>query len=135
MGSNDAYFELCSFKERGVELTGQLEDHIEAVSAADGPGGREAFLDHWADGVYRCARCKQPLYSSVSKWHGPCAWPSFRQAVSDTALEVRRVENYNSYTCEVAEVYCSGCKLFIGHKFEDAREKGDTAAECTGWRH
>jgi len=44
-------------------------------------------------------------------------------------------EEYNGYTCRVLEVYCSQCDLFVGHAFEDAKAKGDTSAECTGWRH
>lgn len=129
---------MCSFltAEDGKDglLSADLEDTIEELSAAAGPGGCEAFLNHWAKGTYLCARCREPLYSSSAKWQGPCAWPSFRAAL-DGALQTRPVEHYNNYTCAVAEVFCSSCRLFLGHKFEDAREKGDDSPECTGWRH
>mmetsp|Transcript_61062 Transcript_61062/g.122372 ORF Transcript_61062/g.122372 Transcript_61062/m.122372 type:complete len:125 (-) Transcript_61062:329-703(-) len=116
-------------------ISGEPEDRIEALSAAAGPEGRtEAFLDHWVGGSYACARCARPLYDSASKWHGPCAWPSFRAPLRD-AIAARPVVGYNRYTCAVAEVYCGSCYLFIGHAFEDAREKGDQGPECTGWRH
>ena len=66
---------------------------------------------------------------------GPCAWPSFRCAASEDALFMRPVVGYGSYRCAVAELYCAKCHLFVGHRFQDAREKGDQAIECTGWRH
>ena len=120
-------------------IHGPAEDAIEAQSAAAGPDGREAgskaFLDHWAAGVYSCARCGRELYHSQSKWKGPCAWPSFRCAASEDALLMRPVVGYGSYRCAVAELYCAKCHLFVGHRFQDAREKGDQAIECTGWRH
>mmetsp|Transcript_68929 Transcript_68929/g.129486 ORF Transcript_68929/g.129486 Transcript_68929/m.129486 type:complete len:284 (+) Transcript_68929:71-922(+) len=52
------------------------------------------------------------------------------KAVSETFLE-----DYNGYACAVAEVYCGGCDLFLGHKFQDARAKGDDHPDATGWRH
>merc|ERR1719221_312556 len=118
-GTDRAYFDLCLFKLRGQQLHKELEDRIEDLSAAAGPGGKEAFLDHWKDGTYNCARCSRPLYSSSSKWKGPCAWPSFRKALDQAITEVS-VSNYNAYTCTVLEIYCGGCQLFIGHAFEDA---------------
>lgn len=113
----------------------ELEDRIEALSAAAGPKGEEEFLTHWAEGTYCCARCARPLYASASKWAGPCAWPSFRAALGKDAVEERSVQGYNDYTCSVREVYCNACHLFIGHAFEDARAKGDSGPNCTGWRH
>lgn len=121
--------------EGGTSLSSELEDRIEELSAAAGPGGHEAFLDHWDAGVYVCARCNQPIYNSEAKWRGPCAWPSFRRAIRTGLLGEHRVEGYNSYLCCVIEIFCGRCGLFIGHAFEDAREKGDTSPECTGWRH
>lgn len=117
-----------------IQLNQELEDHVEDLSAAAGPAGKEAFLAHWAEGTYGCARCARPLYASGSKWAGPCAWPSFRKEL-DKAIDELPVEGYNNYTCLVREVYCGGCQLFIGHAFEDARDKGDTSPACTGWRH
>ncbi|CAE7550129.1 msrB [Symbiodinium natans] len=115
-------------------ISGPAEDAIEAQSAAAGPNGLEAFLDHWNAGVYSCARCHKQLYPSSSKWRGPCAWPSFRAPVA-AALRTRPVVGYGGYKCAVAELYCKGCNLFIGHCFQDAFELGDKGPESTGWRH
>ncbi|CAE8595416.1 unnamed protein product [Polarella glacialis] len=106
------------------------------MSAAAGPGGNcEGYLEHWETGVYNCGRCSRALYSSAEKWRGPCAWPSFRCPTGAGAISERPVQGYSRYQCAVLEVYCGNCRLFIGHSFEDAREKGDSGAECTGWRH
>ena len=74
------------------------------------------------------------LYRSEDKWKGPCAWPTFRAPLNDNSISISFVENYNNYKCAVAEVYCSHCDLFIGHQFEDGKEKGDNH-ENARWRH
>lgn len=115
----------------------------------------EEFLDHWAQGIYCCSRCQSPLYRSEDKWkvaciyshlllldkihsshylQGPCMWPSFRKPFSPTALSTSVVSSYNGYTSEVREVFCGSCELFVGHQFEDGRQKGDQHPEAH-WRH
>lgn len=114
---------------------------MEELSAA-ATGGREHLLDHWEEGSYHCARCDKLVFSSTDKWDGPCAWPSFRRAADgsgagsagqDDALSTTQVFGYNNYVCRVFELYCGACDLFIGHQFEDAREKGDTSNDAH-WR-
>lgn len=134
-GSDEAYFSLCSFRANGTALSKELEDRIEELSAAAGPGGKEEFLHHWERGAYRCSRCRELLYDADAKWSGPCAWPSFRRPITPGALASLPLTKYNKYTCAVHEICCASCGLFIGHAFEDAREKGDSGPECTGWRH
>ena len=63
-------------------------------------------------------------------------WPSFRKPYSETtSMKMLQVQNYNGYKCDVFELYCLDCHLFIGHQFHDSIEKGDASAECTEWRH
>jgi peptide-methionine (R)-S-oxide reductase len=93
----------------------------------------ERYLHHWEIGTYICSRCCNPLYSSSDKYKGPCVWPSFRKPVNEDALLARTVYPYNKYTVTVKEVYCGKCKLFVGHMFEDAVQKGDTHPDAR-WR-
>ena len=86
----------------------------------------EKWCKYWGQGTYSCSQCKQELYKSEEKWPGPCRWPSFRAAVNGDALEERVVSPYNNYTVRVAELYCSQCRLFLGHSFEDGKAKGDS---------
>mmetsp|Transcript_15849 Transcript_15849/g.34416 ORF Transcript_15849/g.34416 Transcript_15849/m.34416 type:complete len:128 (-) Transcript_15849:9-392(-) len=97
---------------------------------------KELYNDHWEKGRYNCARCELALYASESKFVGPCMWPSFRKPHGAMSLYTRRVPtgSYNQYTCEVHELYCCGCQLFLGHKFKDGVACGDTHPEAQ-WRH
>ena len=113
-------------------ITKRAEDDMEMLSDVVTWG--ERFLAHWQPGVYACARCDRALYHSKDKWSGPCVWPSWRRPVAPGAISTSPLTRYNSYTCAVAEVYCAGCELFLGHMFEDAIEHGDMHADAR-WRH
>lgn len=111
-------------------ITKKAEDDMELVSDIVTWG--ERYLHHFEKGVYVCSRCSNPLYSSEDKYKGPCIWPSFRKAISENsnAISMTKVYPYNKYTVAVKELYCGKCDLFIGHQFEDGREKGDTHPEA-----
>lgn len=96
-------------------------------------GAQGLFFAH----VAMEAPCKGGEYVSQDKWRGPCPWPSFRRAAAEpngVKISLEKVTGYNGYECEVFEAYCAGCDLFLGHKFGDAKEKGDTAPDAK-WRH
>lgn len=122
------YFDIL----KGTRLSKVVEDDLEVVS---GVVSQEALRDNWEEGVYQCARCENVLYRSDDKWEGPCVWPSFRQPANEeeSLLDIF-VPEYNGYTCAVFEVYCKKCQLFLGHRFEDGKEKGDQHEEAR-WRH
>ncbi len=113
-------------------ITVKAEDDMEMLSDLVTWG--EQHTHNFAPGRYVCARCAAPLYDSADKWKGPCVWPSFRQGAVEGALLEVDVYNYNAYRCRVSEIYCAGCDLFVGHRFEDGRQKGDTHPEAR-WRH
>lgn len=113
-------------------ITKHAEDDMEIVSDVISWG--ERYLHHWRAGMYKCSRCYTPLYKSTDKYKGPCVWPSFRKPVEDQNVSYSRVFPYNAYVVAVDEVYCGKCDLFLGHRFEDARAKGDTHPEAH-WRH
>ena len=113
-------------------ITKRAEDDMELVSDIITWG--EMYLHNWADGIYKCSRCMNPLYSSNDKWRGPCIWPSFRKPIDFNSISTTTVYPYNNYTVTVKEVYCGQCNLFIGHTFEDGIAKGDHHAQAR-WRH
>lgn len=45
--------------------------------------GTGAYRDHKERGVYTCAGCDAPLYTSASKFDSGCGWPAFFEAVPD----------------------------------------------------
>ena len=121
------YHELSS-----KPITPEAEVDMETLSSmASGDAdstSQERLLSEWRQGDFNCSRCSTshpPLFSSQDKWKGPCTWASFRRTATVDSCEAIVVENYNNYECEVCEVYCRRCSLFVGHRFEDGRTKGD----------
>lgn len=123
-----AYFQLSC-----CPVTEQVEQRMEQIS---GVVCKENYNDHWETGRYLCARCGHALYSSSGKFVGPCLWPSFRKGRDARSLHTIEVPrgSYNQYTCDVQELYCGGCQLFLGHRFADGKACGDTHVEAH-WRH
>ena len=67
-------------------------------------------------GVYKCAGCDLPLFSSDHKYDSGTGWPSFFRPLNDTALgsEV----DYKLILART-EVHCSRCGGHLGHVFSD----------------
>ncbi|HEX9720529.1 MAG TPA: peptide-methionine (R)-S-oxide reductase MsrB [Ramlibacter sp.] len=66
-------------------------------------------------GVFNCAGCGLPLFSSSTKFNSGTGWPSFWQPLDkavdekvDSSLGMRRVE-----------VLCRRCGSHLGHVFDD----------------
>jgi peptide-methionine (R)-S-oxide reductase len=71
---------------------------------------------HFEEGVYQCAGCKTPLFTSQSKFDSHCGWPSFDAGISDsTILEV--VDK--TYGMMRTEIVCAKCGGHLGHVFND----------------
>lgn len=66
-------------------------------------------------GIFSCAGCAQPLFSSKTKYDSSTGWPSFYQPLprgvglaSDNKLGYTRTE-----------VHCARCGGHLGHMFDD----------------
>ena len=66
-------------------------------------------------GVFSCAGCAQPLYSSDTKFESGTGWPSFWKALDNAVLE----RPDTSLTMTRTEVLCSRCGSHLGHVFDD----------------
>lgn len=67
------------------------------------------------NGLYKCAACGNPLFTSSSKFKSSSGWPSFNEAIpnsveylSDTSHGMNRIE-----------VTCAKCGGHLGHVFQD----------------
>jgi len=74
------------------------------------------LLDNHKTGVYFCAGCDLPLFSSGSKFHSGTGWPSFYQPFAkENITEIRD----SSHGMIRTEILCTRCDGHLGHVFDD----------------
>ena len=66
-------------------------------------------------GLYACAACALPLYSSKTKYDSGTGWPSFWAPLPDAVQTKRDTSLFMVRT----EVHCSRCAGHLGHVFDD----------------
>ena len=69
-----------------------------------------------AKGVYRCAGCGQPLFSSDAKFDSGTGWPSFWTAYAPNTVATG---SDDSLWMHRTEVLCNRCGSHLGHVFSD----------------
>ena len=74
------------------------------------------LLDNKKQGVYACAGCKLPLFSSGHKFTSGTGWPSFFQPVATENVGERRDSSHGMVR---TEIICNRCDGHLGHVFED----------------
>ena len=91
--------------------------------ATDRPGN-SPFLNEHRAGIFSCAGCALPVYSSATKFDSGTGWPSFYAALpnavrnrTDSTLGFSRIEEH-----------CRRCGGHLGHVFDDGPKP-------TGKRH
>jgi len=75
-----------------------------------------AFHDHHASGLYRCAGCGAPLFSSADKFDSGTGWPSYTRAVEEGRVREVRDESHGMVRTEIV---CAACDGHLGHVFPD----------------
>ena len=73
------------------------------------------YNDTETEGTYECRACGAELFTSSTKFHSGCGWPSFYQPVSDT---IEYIED-TSHGMKRVEVRCVKCGSHLGHVFPD----------------
>lgn len=74
------------------------------------------LLDNKKQGVYTCAGCGLPLFSSNAKFNSGTGWPSFFQPVARENVAERRDASHGMIR---VEILCARCEGHLGHVFED----------------
>jgi peptide-methionine (R)-S-oxide reductase len=69
----------------------------------------------YAEGIYECAGCDLPLFSSATKFNSGTGWPSFYQPLDNAIGNTTD----KSFFMTRVEVHCRRCGGHLGHVFED----------------
>jgi peptide-methionine (R)-S-oxide reductase len=69
-----------------------------------------------ATGVYMCAGCGAPLFTSATKYNSGSGWPSYTAPLDETAVEEHRDFAHGMIRTEVR---CARCEGHLGHVFPD----------------
>lgn len=78
---------------------------------------RSSPLDHEKrEGIFHCAGCDHPLFSSAHKFDSGTGWPSFWQPLNEKAVG-ESVDYKLLYPR--TEIHCANCGGHLGHVFND----------------
>ena len=66
-------------------------------------------------GIYSCAGCALPLFSSSTKFESRTGWPSFWQPLDKAVVEEADTTRFTRRV----EILCSRCGSHLGHVFND----------------
>jgi peptide-methionine (R)-S-oxide reductase len=83
-------------------------------------GTERAFTGEYeknkAEGMYLCAGCGEPLFSSETKYNSGSGWPSYTEPTKAEAVEELRDVSHGMVRTEVR---CAKCEGHLGHVFPD----------------
>jgi peptide methionine sulfoxide reductase msrA/msrB len=74
------------------------------------------YNDHYEKGVYVCAGCGTPLFSSETKYDHGSGWPSFTAPVDDDHIDY--FDDLSHFMHRI-ETRCAVCGAHLGHVFND----------------
>lgn len=74
------------------------------------------YVQNHEAGLYRCACCGTPLFSSETKYDSGSGWPSFTAPADSGNVEMH---HDRSHFMERTEVVCAKCDAHLGHVFPD----------------
>jgi len=102
-----------SDKDRRRELTPE-QYYVTRQKGTERPFSGE--YNHTTEkGVYHCADCGLPLFTSEAKFDSGTGWPSFWQPIEGNV----RTETDTSLFMSRTEALCNRCGAHLGHLFDD----------------
>lgn len=129
------WLEALSYERQAVErawltiLDGQ-RFHVLRMHGTEPPNTGK-FTNHFLPGVYQCAGCTTPLYSSDHKVDCDCGWASFCDELPGALVRLPGKVLAGKPDERKVEIRCAKCDGHIGHVF---RGRAD-APGGTGERH
>lgn len=100
------------------DLRARLSDEQYQVTQQCGtePPFTGEYWNHKEAGNYHCVVCTEPLFASGTKFDSGSGWPSFYDAIQETAIGVERDESHGMVR---EEIVCKKCGAHLGHVFPD----------------
>jgi len=108
------HFEVMHSDAEWRSLLGASSYAVLRQEATERPYSSPLNEQHGA-GVFSCAGCARPLFSSKTKFDSHTGWPSFWQAL-DNAVRTREDRTFGMLR---TEVHCQRCGGHLGHLFDD----------------
>ena len=114
-GATAETFEVTHTDEEWRKLLSPAAYNVLRQQGTERAGHRARSTPRSGRGVYHCAGCDLPLYSSKTKFDSGTGWPSF-WAPLDNAVGTS-VDK--SWFATRTEVHCRRCGGHLGHVFDD----------------
>jgi peptide-methionine (R)-S-oxide reductase len=110
----DEVFEVTHTDEEWKKLLTPNQYQVLRHEATERPGSSPHNKEHRA-GVFNCAGCDLPLFSSETKFESGTGWPSFWQPLPN-AVGTKRDTTFGMVR---ESVHCRRCGGHLGHVFND----------------
>ncbi len=107
-------FQVTHSPEEWRKVLGPERYAVLREAATERPFSSPLLNEH-RKGVFDCAGCGLPLFSSATKFDSGTGWPSFYRALPNAI--VTRADH--SLLMERTEVLCHRCGGHLGHVFDD----------------
>ena len=107
-------FEVQKTEEEWRKILTKQQYDVLRKHGTENPGS-SALNREKRKGVFSCAGCDLPLFSSETKFESGTGWPSFWQPLPDaigTTVD-------KSFLMTRTEVHCRRCGGHLGHVFDD----------------
>jgi peptide-methionine (R)-S-oxide reductase len=96
------------------QVLGAQRYEVLREAATERPFSSRLLHEH-RRGIFVCAGCANPLFSSTTKFDSGTGWPSFWQALPRAVV----TRGDHSLMMERTEVLCTRCGGHLGHVFND----------------
>jgi peptide-methionine (R)-S-oxide reductase len=109
-----ATFEVVKSDEEWKRLLSPAAYKVLRHEATERPGSSPLNKEH-RKGIFACAGCDLPLFSSETKFESGTGWPSFYQPLPEAV----GTSTDRSLLMARTEVHCRRCGGHLGHVFDD----------------